>query len=248
MSSAHLSPELLTRAALGSPNPETAAHLAACTGCRAEAEQLRDAAGTLRATTLSDSRIETPECLDELVVAEFVDGVLTGETRDRAVAHLLECGRCRALVKATSEVASGEREPAVAAARGSHVRRWALPLGLAAAAAFALILLPAPDQGGHREPPLSSVVAPVPLHPAANDRVTRVGRFVWSSVPGAERYRLRVYDAAGTVLLDTETVDTSAALPDSIALSAGVSYFWRIEAQTDWQRWSASNLVEFRLQ
>jgi hypothetical protein len=74
-----------------------------------------------------------------------------------------------------------------------------------------------------------------------------VDRLIWSSVPGAERYRLRLYDREGSVLWTIETADTSVALPDSVRLRPRVPYFWRVEAQAEWMRWAASDLVSFQL-
>jgi hypothetical protein len=37
------------------------------------------------------------------------------------------------------------------------------------------------------------------------------------------------------------------ALPESVVLSPRVTYFWKVEAQTEWRRWVASDLVEFQL-
>jgi hypothetical protein len=124
-----------------------------------------------------------------------------------------------------------------------------MPVGLAAAATIALLLVPRGiDDGstpGLREPTLTRTVAPRPISPRAT--VTRVDRLVWSSVPHAERYRLRLYDDQGSVVWRFETTDTFALFPDSVGLSPRGQYFWRVEAQTEWQRWAASDLVEFRV-
>lgn len=248
----HPTPESLIPFALGADDPATALHVAACVACQAEIAQLREAAALLHSPVLLERRIETPDCLDELVIADFVDGRLTPEARAAAVAHLLACARCRSVVSATGRlIADGSvasEIPGVArVAAESRRRRWPLPLGLAAAAALALLLWPrsADDRApGLREPTLTTTVAPLPIAP--RDAVMRVDRLVWSSVPRAERYRLRLYDAEGTVVWRVETPDTSVALPDSIALSPGVTYFWRVEAETEWRRWASSELVEFR--
>ncbi|HYT84792.1 MAG TPA: hypothetical protein VEK86_15125 [Gemmatimonadales bacterium] len=243
----HPAPAFLVPFALGAPDPATAGHVASCAACQGEVERLREAAGLLRAPTWLERRIETPDCLDELVVADLVEGRLGAEARAPVVAHLLTCPRCRTLVKATAEVAA--RMPAAVESRGRAWRRWTVPLGVAAAAALLVVLLPHRGDdgstGGLREPPLTSTVAPAPIAPRAT--VTRVNRFIWSSVPHAERYRLRLYDGEGTVAWRTETTDTVAVLPDSVALSPGVSYFWRVEAETEWRRWAGSDLIEFRL-
>jgi hypothetical protein len=134
-------------------------------------------------------------------------------------------------------------------ARSPIERRWLRysTVGLAAAAVFALLVWP-PDRSPRpdlREPTLTTTVAPEPIAPRA--AVARVREFVWVSVPRAQRYRVRLYDSEGVVVWRVETTDTSVVMPDSVILSQRDSYFWKVEAQTDWQRWAASDLVEFRL-
>ena len=101
------------------------------------------------------------------------------------------------------------------------------------------------DHGGLREPPLTGTLTPTPIAP--RDAVARVDQIVWTSVPRAEQYRVRIFDAQGSVLWTIETSDTTVALPDSVGLSPGVHYFWRVEAQTDYRRAAASDLVEFEV-
>jgi hypothetical protein len=160
----------------------------------------------------------------------------------------LTCARCRALVKAISDFAAHEVTPGGQAHR--QRLRWALPVGLAAAAVLLLLLLPRGHDDstpGLREPTLTSTIAPSPITPAPGASVARVDSLVWSNVPGAERYRVRLYDAQGSVLWTVETTDTSAALPDSLRLQPRLPYFWRVEAQAEWMRWTASDLVSFRI-
>jgi hypothetical protein len=244
----HPAPELLVPYALGTPDAATARHVDACATCRTEVEQLQEAAGMLRALGGLERRVETPDCLDELQIADFVEGRLAPEARAQAVTHLLACPRCRALVRATSSLASGAAVTVQAPMR--TWRRWILPLGAAAAAAV-LVLMFLPRHGAYAptpnvdEPGFIRTDAPVPIAPRAT--VALVDRLVWSSVPHAERYRLRLYDAKGSVLWRLETTDTVGLLPSSVVLAPGVSYFWRVEAQTESRRWSASDSVEFRV-
>ena len=238
----HPTPESLIPFALGTDDPATARHVEACATCQAEVERLQEGAGLLRGSASLERRIETPDCLDELVVADFVEGRLSPESRVPVVAHLLTCARCRSVVKATAAAptASERRWP-----------RWSLPLGLAAAAALVLLLLPRGggdnSTPGLREPTVTSTVAPVPISPAPGASVAQVDRLVWSSVPGADRYRLRLYDREGSTLWTVETADTSVGLPASVNLLPRVPYFWRVEAQAEWMRWAASDLVPFQI-
>jgi hypothetical protein len=241
-------PESLVPHALGAGDPTIAGHVEGCSTCRAELARLREAAAVLRGPRSLERRVETPECLDELAIADFVEGRLAPAARASVVTHLLTCARCRSVVRAAGRLLS---DTAVAPQTERRWRRWSVPLGMAAAAAALLLALwprSTDDTGsppGLREPTDTSTVAPVPIAPRAS--VARVDQFVWSSVPRAERYRLRLYDDEGEILWNAETLDTLVALPDSIALATRVTYFWKVEAQTEWKRWATSDLVEFRL-
>jgi hypothetical protein len=254
-------PEVLVPHALGDVDAPVARHVEGCPTCRAEVARLRDAAGLLRERTAQEHLRERPDCLDELAVADFVEGRLGPEARALAVAHLLRCARCRSAVRAAGSLLADQAVASdlaalsgVAGIPGSARVRWrrrrSLPLGVAAAAAVLLFLWPRSgnDRGPVpelREPAITSTVAPLPVVPLAS--VSKVDRLVWTSVPRAEHYRVRLYDEKGSVLWRAETADTSAALPDSVRLSPGGTYFWKVEALTEWRRWAASDLVEFRL-
>jgi len=244
----HPGRELLVPYALGADDPATARHVGECATCRTEIEALQEAAGLLRGPSVLEQRTKTPDCPDELIIADFVDGRLTPPSRAPVVAHLLTCARCRALVKASSALAHPAAELRPQPFR--RWSRWSLPVGLAAAATLVLLLL----RGGRdvesptlREPTVTSTIAPVPITPPRDASVARVDRLVWSSVPGAVRYRLRLYDHEGFTLWTVETADTSVALADSVRLQPSVPYFWRVEAQAEWMRWAASDLVAFRV-
>jgi hypothetical protein len=69
----------------------------------------------------------------------------------------------------------------------------------------------------------------------------------WTSVTGADRYRVTLFDAQGLVLFETQVGDTIARLPDSLTFARGQTYLWKVEARTGWDRWAASELVEFSI-
>ena len=75
-----------------------------------------------------------------------------------------------------------------------------------------------------------------------------MGALVWSSVPYANNYRVRMFDADGTVLWEREATDTVVPIPDSMALRPLLLYYWRVEARTGFDRRAESDLVEFRLE
>ena len=244
-------PESLVPHALGEDDPTISRHVASCAVCQAELARLREGVGLLRAQTASQRRTETPDCLEESAIADFVEGRLSPGARAPVVAHLLTCAHCRSLVRATGRLLADDvvaRE--IPRAVGRRWRRWSLPLGLAAAAAVLLFVWPrSPEHTdstpGLRDSTPARTDAPVPIAPRGS--VARVGRFVWSSVPGVDRYRLRLYDAEGALVWTVETADTAVGLPNSVVLLPLGPYFWKVEAQTEWRRWAASDLVEFRV-
>lgn len=190
--------------------------------------------------------------LDAMEIAAFVSATLDASTRARVAEHLNLCRECR------DEVMDASRITSTLPAR----RHWWAPVtGFAVAAALLLVvLLPktgtrAPSEPLDRAPSavppvLRGGTAPgdtarVPTPVAPRDIVDRADRLVWSAVTAALRYRVRLYDDNSDVMWSATTKDTVAFLPDSISLRSQVTYFWRVEANTDWQRWVSSDLIAF---
>jgi len=179
-----------------------------------------------------------PEALE---LAAYLDGALTGEARARVEAHLAACGECRLEAAAVAELVR----------TGPGTRRLAPPLGLAAAAMLAVLLVPALDVAGwfdsgrHREPAVTTTTPPTAIAPRGGVDVAPA--LVWSAVPHATRYRVTLVDDAGTALWRSEATDTVAVLPDGVRLRPGSTYFWKVEAETGFDRWVASDLVDFTL-
>ena len=172
------------------------------------------------------------------VLAAFVEDTLPVAERAAIEWHLADCDDCRANVIAAVRFA----RPRVS------VRRWYLP----AAAAAAVLLATAigreraslvTREPVMREPVISTTEAPVALAPRG--LVSRPVRLVWTTVAFADRYRVTLFDDAGRAVYETQTRDTSAVVPDSIHLELRQPYFWKMEAQTGWNRWVASELIEF---
>jgi len=191
-----------------------------------------------------------PDCFDEETIAAVVDGALDPGQRGAAIEHLAACARCRSAVASVSRLLADE---AVVAAAEGHApragRRWGVPLGLAAAAALVLVLAwpqrVANDRTTHRDPTLSGGSAPTLVAPVG--AVAAADVLQWRAVAGASRYRLTLFDAQGGVLYETQLADTAALLPDSVVVVPGSTYLWKVEARTGWDRWTASELVEFRV-
>jgi len=247
-------PENLLLHALGVPGPRAhravADHVATCSACRAEVARLREAAVLLRAGA-ARSGDATPDCLDEEAIAASVDGVLEGDARAVATTHLFSCARCRSAVASVARLA---RDPAVAAASETDraSARWGLRrpgLGVAVAAAAAVVLLLAwpgvidRRSEPHRGPPGGGNGVPRPISPVGP--VAGARALQWSAVPGADRYRVTLFDGQGRVLWETQSGDTTAALPDSATPSPRLPYFWKVAARVGVERWVGSELTEF---
>ena len=131
-------------------------------------------------------------------------------------------------------------------------RRWSWLAPAVAAAAVILFIVAtskgiqqfAPDTG-HRGEQGTAPVAPVPVAPAGP--VATVDTLLWSSVPHTNRYRVRLFDADGAMIWQTQTRDTAVALPTSVRLNPGIPYYWRAEARVGVERWVESTLREFTL-
>lgn len=175
-------------------------------------------------------------------IAAYVDNAVRGDERASIQEHLVACAECRAEVSEVSSIMRTAPDRP-----GVSPRIW---LPAAAAAAFALLWLgpralreqTVPD---HREEAVTMTVAPRPLAPVGV--VDSVSVLVWSSVPYANSYRVRLFDADGMVIWERDAPDTVAAIPDSIVLRSQALYYWRVEAHTGFDRWAASDLIEFRV-
>lgn len=170
-------------------------------------------------------------------LSAYLDGALSGAERSRVEAHLADCMACRAEVAAVAQVLR------TAPSR----RRLVLPIGVAAAAVLAVLIVPALDRtadpGRFREPAVTTAAPPLAIEPRGT--VESVHAMVWSAVPRAARYRVLLLDARGAAVWRVETTDTTAVLPDSVRRADGAAYFWKVEAETGIDRWVASELADF---
>ena len=174
-------------------------------------------------------------------LAAYLGGELDGGRKQRLEAHLAGCAVCRSELADAVEIL---RTPA----RGR--RRILFPVA-AAAAAVALLFFALPQDlpvpGGipeHRA--VSSARPPVPGAPLGG--VEAVTGFQWTQVAGADRYRVTLYEDDGSVLWSGATNGPSVSLPDSVGLTQGRDYLWRVEARVGWDVWESSELVRFTLQ
>jgi hypothetical protein len=216
-----------------------------------KADRLTNRLAQVRAVRPGGEGVATQDCLDAAAIAAMVDGTLEAERRSAAVAHLAVCERCR---KAVASVARALADPEVArearraeAPGRPRVRFTRVALGVAAAAAIVLFVWPRQLQepSPHRAPPITAAPAPeavYPVGPVAEARSLR-----WTSVAGADRYRVTLFDATGSVRYEADLVDTVVALPDSVLPASGGTYWWKVDARVGFDRWATSKLIEFSI-
>lgn len=132
--------------------------------------------------------------------------------------------------------AEGRRELELvwAAARVARPRRRLPPVWLAAASALLMVGVAgawlatretAQEERGDGSP--ITLLAPLGTHDGH-----AAPRFMWRTVPDAERYTLVVVDTAGSEVFAAETGDTAMTLPDTVRLEPGGAYLWWVQAKT----------------
>jgi len=177
---------------------------------------------------------------DELVA--YLGHELEGEALRRVELHLARCATCRLEIIDAKEVLGTPRRA-----------RWRVMAPVAAAAAAVLLFMAWPPDGPlpserpiHRDAPVSTGAAPVPVSPVgATGEITDL---VWTRAPGADRYRLTLFDQEGSVLWRATTVDSLVSIPDSVVIEEGEVYLWRVEGRVGWDVWEASELTRFQLE
>ena len=198
--------------------------------------------------------------LDDDVIAAIVDGMDRDSHRE-AIAHLGECSECRARLVAVANLLEDSAIAEEIEKLHPSIRRrapkrwtpayWGAAATLAAAAAVTIVLV-RPDNINlrpngsvvstqtHREGTVTTTMPPRILSPAS---IGGGDSLRWTSVSGADLYRVQVWDREGNVVLSTDTRDTSLALPPPLAGKGG-SYLWEIKARTGWDRWVSSDFLE----
>ncbi len=183
--------------------------------------------------------IEGPGHLTAGDIAGYLDRELTEARREALDRHLDVCAECRAELAAIARLAQSYADGRAPTQRSRRaVRRW-MPvlLGAAAAAGFATILLVRPDfiTGARvreplRTPDLSEGRARLEIVSPSPDSLLPRSRllFIWRS-SSATFYRVTVLNESGASVWTAETRDSTVALPDSVTLLPGATYFWRVE-------------------
>lgn len=193
-------------------------------------------------TQLAEAITVTGTHLDPGDVAAYVDRLASPTERARIESHLATCAECRAEVVEAAHIID-----TLPRARTTRRAVWISAAGIAAM--LLVFLWPRTDRQladqRHRETPITTTIAPQILGPAGTVESAKV--FTWSSVPHADRYELRVFDSDGGVVWESTTTDTTVSLPPTITLRAGRSYYWKVQAQTGFDRSASTDLVEFSL-
>ena len=172
-------------------------------------------------------------------VAAFVDRTADDDELRRIASHLASCAECRAEVADAVDIVAEIRQ------RRTRPVWIAGVAGVAAAALVAMIVWPRGiDQSTvHREAPVTTTIAPAAVHPVGI--TSSAPTLVWTAVPHADRYRVRVFTADGSVIWERESTDTVLAFPASGGLRDGQTYYWKVEAQIGFDRTVASELIQF---
>jgi hypothetical protein len=185
---------------------------------------------------------EEPGHLTEGQLAGYLDGDLNPDERLWIDAHLDDCPVCRAELAAVARLAESSRaETPVAGSPGARVGRrwWPLLVGGALAAGLAAVMLFRPIDLGHGRQPVRApdfregrarleIVSPAPDSAVAASSLV----FTWRGSV-SDLYRVTVLSESGEPLWTVDTADTVAALPASVGLEPGRSYFWRVEGIAD---------------
>jgi anti-sigma factor RsiW len=155
-------------------------------------------------------------------VAGYLDEDLPGEEQRQVELHLASCAECRDELAELRRLQLGRR------------RQWVMVLVAATAAAAVLLAIVLPRQAetpsdiraGPTTEPTLAIVSPVPSAEIAPGPIA----FTWRSAGLGASYTLTLQEADGRVAWTSRVADTVAVLPDSVALSPGLTWFWFVDA------------------
>lgn len=238
-----------------------ARHVRDCPSCLRQLERLREVVQALRSTL--PEPLPSGACLDDLDIAALVDGI-DPKANHVAIAHLAACAACTEQLAAVTRllrdplvIAELERlEPAQSKLKrpGRRVSYSAIAAGLAAAVLAGVIFWPQVSRravkGGDdavilRERAITTTAGPRILGPVG--MALPVDSLRWTSVPRADLYRVTVWDREGRVVWEGQTRDSVIALPIELSRIRETALLWDVKARTGWDRWVASDLVEFTI-
>jgi hypothetical protein len=180
--------------------------------------------------------------MTDMLIASYLDRRLSDAERERFENHLAECPECRqAVIEAESLL--------------KRVRpTWKVNKVVALIAAVLVLVaidlkiqqrndLSAPTTTRASSTADAGLIAYGP-----SGEVARSGlRFVWSPLAGAISYKILLVDANSRPVWSTAATDTSIAVPTTVALRAGVTYFWAVDALASDGTTHSTGLREFRV-
>ena len=249
----------------GRPSDPMVEHVRSCNSCRPRVTGLRHVLGEIAAGSVDRDSAEK-QCLHETALIQLADG---GRATREQVAHLADCAHCRCELASIADLLTDpqikeeiRRVDPTRTQRPLARRRFAFHAGrvVAVAAAAAVLFMMWPhggrlspptdrsigaNAGPHRAPTITASEAPEPMSPVGD--VDGRPAFRWGSVLGSDRYRLTLYDNAGRVMYEGQVLDTTLTIPDSLVTVPGRSYVWQVEARNGVDRWTPSELIEFRI-
>lgn len=201
-------------------------------------------------------------CPDAQVLAEFFQGALGNQHRDRIERHIADCPYCRSEIGMLERVdadhtvneipadvlASAKKLGKGARTKPSRVRRLGIPISIGVAAALAMIFIaprlaedpassgsPAPvDSRELRGLPDAPADSPAILSPAEGSMVdVSELQIEWTPMPGALFYELQVMSEGGEILFDQRVEGTQWGWEADRELIAGRDYYLRVVAHLD---------------
>lgn len=199
---------------------------------------------------------------DEL--AAYADRALDPDDLRRIEAHLVDCAECRTeLVSGLRAALEFEKEDVIPLHQGydsgSQQRRvrWPVLATLAAAAAVLIIAVPGVRDRAERSPierntpgigvpvvPRIQIISPQEGHAIRTERPL----LTWKQENDASDFQVSVTDAAGRVLWNATTSDTSIVLPRKVLNAGRGQYFWYVDALRADGRTLTSGVHSFTVQ
>lgn len=228
----------------------------------------------LQATELTGN---TPFCPEDQEIAEYFEGDLTESECLKLERHLGDCRFCLArigILERLEEVRTDTRVPGAVLATAKQMRhtvpaRWPGMAPAWATAAAIMITLFTLSSRNQEAVPAPGVIPPAVSGTEVNSRQLRSVRrditeltvftpapgadispgtlIQWDEIPRNLHYNITVLSYAGDVLWTERLAGTEWVLNDSMNLSTGSKYYFRVDAHLPDGRTVRSKHVAFRL-
>jgi hypothetical protein len=162
-------------------------------------------------------------CVAPDQIVDLVEHRTPDPERMSQLSHVLSCEHCLREYEILRSLKSGADQMAPGRWRRTPVGRAAQLVLVAGSIALAAYLITGRIRSAASDVDL--------IAPAGRTAAGAPVTLRWRSVAGAASYRLEIMDAPGAILFSAFTLDTAQIVPDSVRLTAGVSYQWRVSAQ-----------------